>query len=215
MRLRPPIFCKKNWVLRPARYLFIRQQRPANEGDEIITAFRDGEVTLRSKRRTEGFTNATQEIGYQGIRKGDLVIHSMDAFAGAIGVSDSDGKASPVVHAYESMPNIDARFYAYLLRDLAKSGYIMSLAKGIRERSTAFDCEMFRSLVLPVPEFTEQKAIADYLDEETAKIDTLIDKKRQQIELLIEHRQALISSALSSELVIPEAAGVGTADEHR
>lgn len=33
-----------------------------------------------------GFTESLKEIGYQGIRKGDLVIHVMDAFAGSIGV---------------------------------------------------------------------------------------------------------------------------------
>ena len=50
----------------------------------------------RSKRRTEGFTNSLKEIGYQGVEKGDLVIHSMDAFAGAIGISQDNGKCSPV-----------------------------------------------------------------------------------------------------------------------
>ena len=33
----------------------------------------------------EGFTESLKEIGYQGIRVGDLVIHAMDAFAGAVG----------------------------------------------------------------------------------------------------------------------------------
>ncbi|MCX9076370.1 MAG: hypothetical protein OIN84_00190, partial [Candidatus Methanoperedens sp.] len=57
--------------------------------DETVTCFRDGVVTLRKNRRLEGFTESLKEIGYQGVRKGDLVIHAMDAFAGAVGVSDS------------------------------------------------------------------------------------------------------------------------------
>ena len=56
--------------------------------------FRDGQVTLRSNRREDGFTNAVKEIGYQHIAKGDLVVHAMDGGFGAIGVSDSAGKAS-------------------------------------------------------------------------------------------------------------------------
>ena len=75
---------------------FKKIERKVNEEDQIVTCFRDGQVTLRANRRTEGFTNALKEHGYQGIRKGDLVIHAMDAFAGAIGISDSDGKATPV-----------------------------------------------------------------------------------------------------------------------
>jgi len=110
----------------------------------------------------------------------------MDGFAGAIGVSDSDGKASPVVHCYRPREGTDPRYYAYLLRDLALRGFVSSLAKGIRERSTAFDAEMFRSLVLPRPGPAEQRAIADYLDTETARIDALIARKRRMIELLEE-----------------------------
>lgn len=120
------------------------------------------------------------------MRQGDLVIHSMDGFAGAIGVSSSDGKASPVVHCYRPRRATEPRFYAYLLRHLALTGYITSLAKGIRERSTAFDAETFRSLVLPAPSLEVQRAIADLLDTETARIDALITKKRRMIDLLVE-----------------------------
>jgi type I restriction enzyme S subunit len=197
MRLVTPVAARSSWPTAPARSLFSREQRPVRPDDGVVTAFRDGQVTLRSNRRQEGFTNAIEEIGYQGVRSGDLVIHSMDGFAGAIGVSESDGKASPVVHCYRPSSSVDGRYYAYLLRDLAVHGYITSLAKGIRERSTAFDMETFRSLVLPVPPFPEQRAIADYLDTETARIDALIAKKQRMIELLDERRSAFVGRAVT------------------
>jgi type I restriction enzyme S subunit len=178
-----PLPTPESWGRRRGKYLFQRIKRDPTTGEGVVTAFRDGQVTLRSKRREEGFTNAELEIGYQGIRVGDLVIHGMDGFAGAIGVSDSDGKASPVVHAYRSLAGNDPRFYAYLLRDLALNGFVASLAKGIRERSTSFDSEMFKCLDLPMPTVAEQKAIADYLDRETIRIDALIEKKKRMIEL--------------------------------
>jgi type I restriction enzyme S subunit len=131
----------------------------------------------------------------------------MDGFAGAIGVSDSDGKASPVVHCYRPNTGVDVRYYAYLLRDLAVRGYITSLAKGIRERSTAFDVETFRSLVLPVPPPPTQRTIADYLDRETARIDALITKKQQMIELFKERRTTLISSAISGDADLDSSVG--------
>ena len=80
------------WGIKKAKFLFREEKRLPRKSDEIITCFRDGQVTLRKNRRTEGFTNSLKETGYKGIRKGDLVIHNMDAFAGSIGVSDSDGK---------------------------------------------------------------------------------------------------------------------------
>ena len=89
-------FVPSTWDMKRAKFLFSLAQRPPQPDDGIVTAFRDGQVTLRSNRRTDGFTNALKETGYQRVHKGDLVIHAMDAFAGAIGVSDSDGKCTPV-----------------------------------------------------------------------------------------------------------------------
>lgn len=167
----------------------------------MVTAFRDGQVTLRSSRREEGFTFAVKEIGYQGVRKGDLVIHGMDGFAGAIGVSESDGKCSPVYSVCLPKRGIsDARFYAAILRHLALTGYISSLARGIRERSTDFRYATIKDLIVPVPPIGQQCAIADFLEKKTAAIDALIAKKERLIELLQEKRQALITQAVTKGL---------------
>ena len=55
-------------------------------------------------------------------------------------------------------------------------------------------------LIVPVPKVEEQRLIADYLDVQTAKIDTLIEKQEQLIELLAERRQAVISHAVTKGL---------------
>ena len=67
-----------HWDLVRGKNLFIKMQRPFNDSDEVVTCFRDGTVTLRKNRRTTGFTESLKEIGYQGIKKGDLVIHAME-----------------------------------------------------------------------------------------------------------------------------------------
>lgn len=187
------------WTVQRGKWLFTRMERPVRPGDEIVTCFRNGQVTLRSNRRTEGFTNALKEHGYQGIRRGDLVIHAMDAFAGAIGVSDSDGKATPVYSAcVPRIPDaVDPFFYAYYMRHIALSGLLVSLAKGIRERSTDFRFNDFAELLLAVPSLREQRAIAAFLDEKTAKIDQAISIKEQQIALLKERKQILIQNAVT------------------
>ena len=59
-----------HWNIKRAKYVFRRMQRPVGPDDEIITAFRDGTVTLRKNRRTLGFTNSLKEIGYQGPSQG-------------------------------------------------------------------------------------------------------------------------------------------------
>lgn len=91
-----------------------------------------------------------KEVGYQGVRRGDLVIHNMDAFAGAIGVSDSDGKSTPVYSVCTPKNNVEANvyYYAYLLRSYALGGVIQSLAKGIRERSTDLDIKNLEIFII-------------------------------------------------------------------
>jgi type I restriction enzyme M protein len=205
-RLRPRIALDPSWPLMPARALFVLQKRAPREQDETVTAFRDGEVNLRSLRREEGFTNALQEVGYQGVRAGDLVIHSMDASAGAIGVSLADGKASPVVHCYRARAGLelDPRFYAYLLRLYAWSGFIGSLAKGIRARSSAFDSDTFLSLALPYPPFDVQRAIADRLDAELSKLDASLEARKRVVSLIGERKQATVAAALADSAVVAD-----------
>jgi type I restriction enzyme S subunit len=55
-------------------------------------------------------------------------------------------------------------------------------------------------LRIPLPPLPEQRAIAAFLDRETAKIDALVAKKRRLIELLQEKRAALISRAVTKGL---------------
>jgi type I restriction enzyme S subunit len=190
-----------HWDSLRTKTLFELMKRPPRDGDGVVTAFRDGEVTLRTNRRTDGFTNSLQEIGYQGVRRGDLVIHAMDAFAGAIGVSDSDGKSTPVYSVCKPRPGLsDSGYYGRLLRHMALSGFIESLAKGIRERSTEFRWAEAGNVYLPVPPVTEQAAIAKFLDRETARIDALIAEQEKLIALLAEKRQATISHAVTKGL---------------
>lgn len=189
-----------HWESRRLKFLFSLQKRPVVDSDGIVTCFRDGAVTLRSNRRTDGFTNAEKEIGYQGIRRGDLVIHAMDAFAGAIGVSDSDGKSSPVYSACTPNEGVSAYYYARLLRHMALAGFVSSLAKGVRERSTDFRWSDASEIYLPFPSISEQTQIARFLDHETARIDALIEEQQRLIKLLKEKRQAVISHAVTKGL---------------
>jgi len=186
-----------HWDVFRGKRLFTEMNRPVRDEDGVVTAFRDGVVTLRSKRRTEGFTNSILEIGYQGIRKGDLVIHQMDGAAGAIGVSDSDGKGTPVYIVCVPRADANTYYYGYLLRQMARSGYIYSLAKGIRERSTEFRWSEFSIQDYPVPPREEQDAIVSFLDSKLADIDRYIAEKERLIELLQEQKTAIINQAVT------------------
>ena len=189
-----------HWETERGKWMFRRMERPVRDTDEVITCFRDGTVTLRRNRRVRGFTEALKEIGYQGIRRGDLVIHGMDAFAGAIGVADSDGKGTPVYSVCEPRLTAKAQYYAYLLREMARNQWIQALATGIRERSTDFRFDGFGSQPVAVPPFAEQAAIVRFLDHSDRRIRRYIRAKQKSITLLEEQKRAVIRIAMTRGL---------------
>ncbi|TFH95884.1 restriction endonuclease subunit S, partial [Porphyromonas levii] len=190
----------EHWEISRAKDMFKRMSRSVKETDEIITCFRDGQVTLRKLRRKDGFTESFKEIGYQGIRKGDLVIHQMDAFAGAIGISDSDGKGTPVYICLQPINHLYYNtYYAYLLREMASSQFIFSLRKGIRERSCDFRYDTFATLYLPVPPLEEQQEIVAYLDERCKRLDRLVEAIDRKIELLGSLKKSLIEEVVTGQ----------------
>lgn len=179
-----------HWKVQKGKYTFTLLQRPVKEDDGVITCFRDGEVTLRSNRREDGFTMSAKEYGYQGIEPGDLVVHGMDGFAGSIGISDSRGKATPVLNVLDSEQN--KRYLMYYLRNMAYGDVFLSLSTGIRVRSCDLGWKKLGEIRIVIPPLTEQKAIADFLDTKCAAIDQAITDKTTQIETLKAYKASLI-----------------------
>ena len=169
--------------------------------DEVVTCFRDGVVTLRKNRRTTGFTESLKEIGYQGIKKGDLVIHQMDAFAGATGVSDSDGKGTPVYSVCTPKDDsILTKYYAKVIRLMGLNGFIQSLYRGIRERSSDFRFETFARQLLPIPPLVEQEKIVRFLESKTLCIDAYVAERERELQLLNELKESEIANIITRGL---------------
>lgn len=201
------------WQLIRAKFLFEEMKRPVEEDDEVITAFRDGQVCLRSRRRTEGYTFAELEVGYQHICKGDLVIHTMDAFAGAIGVSEDDGKSTgEYAVCRPQSEDVIPEYYAYALRCMARRNYIFVLCPSVRERAPRFRFVRFAPVFLPVPPRDEQLAIVSRIENETAQLRVVQDKTIESIDRLREYRAALITAAVTGQLDISEQARKGDTD---
>ena len=190
----------EHWETRRAKFMFIKNKRERRPEDEVITCFRDGQVTLRKNRRLTGFTESEKYDGYQGIRKGDLVIHQMDAFAGSIGVSDSDGMGTSVYHCCTPIGDFNVYYYAYLIRQMAMSGFIQSLYKGIRERSSDFSFPVFGNQFLLIPPINEQQTIVAFIEEKCQKIDKLASELQSEIDYLKEYKQRLIADCVTGQV---------------
>ena len=188
----------EDWEIIRGKYVLKYLQKPIREDDGVVTCFRDGEVTLRSNRREDGFTISEKEIGYQGIDIGDLVVHGMDGFAGAIGISDSRGKASPVLNVLDTVNN--KSYLMYYLRSMAYSNVFLATATGIRVRSCDLRWNKIAELPYPIPSLTEQKRIANHINKKTQEIDTVITEAKALIQIYKEYEQSIITEAVTKGL---------------
>lgn len=196
----------QNWKIIKGKYLFRLLSKPVKKDDQVITCFRDGQVTLRVKRRTTGFTMSDQEIGYQGIDKGDLVVHGMDGFAGAIGISDSRGKGSPVLNVLDS--NQDKKYMMYCLRATAQLGVFQALAKGIRVRSADTRWSTLANLKYAIPPQSEQANVVNYLSNNSYKLNAIIQAKKDLVEKLNQYKQSIIYEYVTGKKQVPTEEGV-------
>ena len=188
----------ESWSVRKLKFAIFPLERPVLNTDEVITCFRDGEVTMRKNRRTDGFTVSFTEHGYQGVEKGDLVIHGMDAFAGAIGCSDCRGKTTPVVHVCKTIGN--NRYFMYALRNMALSNVFTDFSNGVRIRSSDFrNFSKLGDFLIAIPPITEQGEIVDYLDSMTSKIDMLVTEKQRLLDEMESYKKSLIYEVVTGK----------------
>lgn len=187
----------KHWIVRKLKHVLIKLDRSRSTGAELLVCTNKGTVIRRGDSKL-GLVADNDEI-YQGVAKGDLLIHGMDTWHGAIAVSSEDGMCTPVVHVCDSSEN--KSFIAYYLRNMAVGKVFKLISNGVRQNTSDFrswDKVSELSIILPPPD--EQAKIVAYLDAKTAKIDRLIKLKEREIELLQEKKQAVISQVVTRGL---------------
>jgi type I restriction enzyme S subunit len=183
----------------PFGRLFRRLDRSVPKDAEIVTAYTDGQVTLRSNRAKIGYHEAADLSSFKGVEVGDFVVHGLDILRGSVGIADSAGAITAVCTVCEPLVDLDLRYVAHVIRIQAKSGLTRALARGIREGGADFRrWGTLAELPIPMPPVRYQRAVCDYLDRETARIDTLIEEQQRLIEMLRERRQAVIDALFST-----------------
>ncbi|GLZ02397.1 restriction endonuclease subunit S [Actinoplanes sp. NBRC 103695] len=200
----------KSWDVVRFKGLFDRlDQRNSDLSYEMLSLRSTGEVVARAEL---GGRQEPDEISlprYLVAEIGDLVVNPMWLIGGGIGVSQRAGAVSPDYRVFRIRGALLPRFIHYLLRS---KPYLDQYLLYTRAQTT-FDRRVQQpdldNLPIPVPPPEEQRAIVDYLDRETARIDTLIEEQRLLIEMLRERREATIRSALLSGLDNVETAPSG------
>lgn len=86
----------QNWHVTRLRNVLQKQNRDIPDNAELLICSNNGTVKPRGENKL-GLVAENENI-YQGVKIGDLLIHGMDTWHGAIAISDYDGMCTPVVH---------------------------------------------------------------------------------------------------------------------
>lgn len=157
-------------------------------------------VIERSIDSDEGLQPA-EFSGYQIFEKNDLVFKLIDLEnfkTSRVGLVFKKGIMSPAYIRLQPFKDTNSKFFYYFYFDLYLRGVYNQIGgQGVRSALNATD---LLEIEVCVPSISEQRKIADFLDHETAKIDSLIAKQKKLIELLKEKRQAVISYVVTKGL---------------
>ena len=165
--------------------------------EELLSVSHITGITPRSEKKVT-MTEAESLEGYRLVEPGDLVINMMWAWMGALGMSRYAGIVSPAYSVYRVKPgvDVDTRYFDYLYRS---DVYVMEMTKhsrGIYSSRLRIYPSAFLNLQVPQPPIGVQRAIADHLDRETARIDRLVEEQRRLIDLLQERRVSVVARTL-------------------
>lgn len=192
------------WSTIPVGRLYHRNKRTGFSEKELLSVYRDYGVIPKSSRDDNNNKPSEDLSPYQLVKPDDLVMNKMKAWQGSIAISEYEGIVSPAYFVYEPERKMYEvalpRYVHYLLRNPMYITQYMSRSKGIRVNQWDLDPDEFQKIELLLPSKPEQSKIFEFLDYETAKIDTLIEKQQRLIELLTEKRQAVISHAVTKGL---------------
>ena len=142
-----------------------------------------------------------QETDRFRLARGDILV-SEGGDAGRAAIFDADGEYYFQNAINRVRPDyrgkIESRFIYYWFKFLKTAGYVEMVCNVATIRH--FTAEKVKAAPLALPPLSTQRQIARFLDEKTARIDALIERKRKLLDRLAEKRQALITQAVTKGL---------------
>ena len=191
------------WKVLRGKYVFQEFRERSTTGEEVLLSVSEYYgVKPRSEKISEGdhLSRAESLVDYKKCYKNDLVMNIMLAWKRGLGVSKYDGIVSPAYSVFRFNEDIHPYFMHHLFRTDLYTSHFKTRSTGVIDSRLRLYPESFLDTEILIPSYKEQVQIANFLDHETAKIDTLIDKQQTLIKLLKEKRQAVISHAVTKGL---------------
>ncbi len=187
-----------------------RVGRSETGAEELLTVSHLTGVTKRSEKDVNMFLAESNE-GYKLVCPGDIVINTMWAWMGAMGVSKDQGLISPSYGVY--MPISDAFLPDYLDLLVRSKPFVAEAtrrSKGIHSSRLRLYPDAFLDMLLPIPSRAQQVEILGQIAQRAEREDALAARNAQATELLREYRAALITAAVTGQIDVDAAQDKGT-----
>jgi len=189
-----------HWSQLRAKYLFREVDERSKTGrEELLSVSHLTGVTPRSQKTITMFL-AKSNIGHKICRPGDVVINTMWAWMGALGVARHTGIVSPAYGVYRPLPScaVLPRYADELLRTPAYAAEYQRRSTGVNSSRLRLYPEQFLRIAVVFPTHNEQLAIVQFLDHVNYGFERFIRAKKKQVALLGEVRQSVTEDALRS-----------------
>lgn len=192
-----------DWEAKKIKYVFEERKEVNNpvKTDVLVSLTHDRGVILHSDKGDIGNKEKDDLTKYKIVHPGDIVVNSMNVIIGSSGLSQYYGLVSPVYYMLTKVdPLFDNKFFHYLFRSIVFQKSLIGVGNGILEHRMRVPMDKLGSHRIPLPSSKEQKLISRYLDKKTEQIDLLVEKIQKKIELLKKQRISLINQCVTKGL---------------
>lgn len=197
-----------HWTTYRLAMLFREVSRTGRQDLPVLSiSIHDGisDDELDEEERSRKVTLIEDRSKYKKVMPGDLAYNMMRAWQGAFGAVAVMGQVSPAYVVAEPKVQISTVFIEFLLRTPMAIEEMRRFSRGIADFRSRLYWEHFRDVRVCLPPVDEQIQIVSSVGAKTSRIDTLIAKTERSIELLREHRSALITAAVTGKIDVGEA----------
>lgn len=192
-----------HWSILRAKYVFKEIDDRSVAGDEeLLSVSHLTGVTPRSEKNVTMFM-AEDYTGAKLCKDGDLVINTMWAWMGALGVSSTTGIVSPAYGVYRQLEQrLRPRYMDWLFRTPMYVAEYTRRSTGVNSSRLRLYPDRFLDMPVVLPPLEEQDHIVTFLDEKISEIDAAIAKKERLTELLLEQQFNAINHVVTQGLDI-------------
>ncbi|KXS42221.1 MAG: type I restriction enzyme, S subunit [Methanolobus sp. T82-4] len=192
----------EHWEIKPAKYYYKEiDERSSSGSEELLSVSHITGVTPRSEKNVNMFM-AESYVGYKICKENDLVINTMWAWAGALGIAKQTGIVSYSYAVYRPIKKdlFLRQFIDLLLRTKPYIDEYVCRSTGIRSSRLRLYPEQFLRIPIIQPPIDEQKAILGYINNHINNLDELTRTTQREIALIKEYRTRLISDVVTGKL---------------